>query len=55
MGTGEREIGFCEFREQPFHLILLERHVDFNGGVTGNGCSDSRAHGLEVHFLILPR
>src|SRR6267378_5807801 len=33
-------IGFGEGREEPFHFCLVERHVDFDGGVAGRGGGD---------------
>ena len=40
--AAHRAIGFGEGAEQPFHFCLVERHVDFDGGVTRGGRRDFR-------------
>ena len=44
-------VGFGQFAEQPFHLVLFERHVDLDGGVAGDGCGDPCPNLLQIHFL----
>jgi len=50
--TGHGAFGFGKFCDQPFHLVLLERHVDLDGGVTGDGCSNADADFLDVYCLL---
>jgi len=33
-------VGFGQRREEPFHFSLVERHVDFDGGVARGGGGD---------------
>ena len=42
MRAGHGTVGLGQFRQQPFHFILLERHVDLDGGVAGDGGGDAR-------------
>src|SRR6266852_3786463 len=37
VGAAHGAIGFREGGEEPFHLCLVEWHVDFDGGVAGGG------------------
>src|SRR5258708_27020765 len=37
VGAAHGAIGFGEGGEEPFHFGLVERHVDFDGGVAGGG------------------
>jgi hypothetical protein len=30
-----------QFRQQPFHFVLFQRHVDLDGGVAGDGSGDA--------------
>ena len=48
-------VGFCEFGEQPVHFILLERHVDLDGGVAGDGGGDAGANLFQVQRLLFAR
>ena len=36
MGTGHGALGFRKLGQQPFHFVVLQRHVDLDGGVTGD-------------------
>src|SRR6266852_3577851 len=40
VGAAHGAIGFCEGGEEPFHFGLVERHVDFDGGVARGGGGD---------------
>src|SRR5262249_47410388 len=51
--AGHRTVSFGELGEQPFHLVLIERHVDLDGGMAGDGGSDASANLLQVERLIL--
>ena len=46
------QLGFAQFAEQPGHAFGVERHVDLDGGVAGDGGGDARARGPEVLALI---
>ena len=35
-------VGFGERVEKPFHFCVVERHIDFDGGVAGGGRGDFR-------------
>src|SRR6266404_1915667 len=40
VGAAHGAIGFGEGGEEPFHFCLVERHVDFDGGMAGGGGGD---------------
>lgn len=50
-GTAVRAVGRMfaagEFREEPFHFLLVEAHVDFDGGAAGDGGADVAADFVE--------
>ena len=48
MGAAGGVIGPREGGEEPFHAGGIEGHVDFDGGVTSDGCGDAGAGGFEV-------
>src|SRR5580704_4499862 len=48
VGAGHGVVGFREFGEEPVHFILLERHVDLDGGVAGDGGGDAGANLFQV-------
>ena len=48
-------VGFRQFGEQPVHFVLLERHVDFDGGVAGDGGGDAAADLFQVERLLFAR
>ncbi len=39
--AGHGVVGFRQFGEEPVHFVLLEGHVDFDGGVAGDGGGDA--------------
>ena len=39
--------------QQPLHLVLLQRHVDLDGGVAGDAGSDVGADPVQVQRLLL--
>src|SRR5205085_11195604 len=51
--AGHWAFGLSKFSEQPFHLVLLERHVDLDCSVTRNRCRDTVAYGIEIQHLML--
>ena len=48
-------VGFREFGEQPVHFVLLERHVDFDGGVAGDRGGDAGANLFQIQRLLFAR
>ena len=48
-------VGFGQFREQPLHFVLLQRHVDLDGRVTGDGRGDAGADLFQVQRLFFAR
>src|SRR6267378_7691202 len=47
VGAAHGAIGFGEGGEKPFHFGLVERHVDFDGGVAGGGGGDFGSQGFD--------
>ena len=52
MGAAHRMLGFRKLRQQPFHLVLFERHIDFDGGMARNRGRYARAHCIEINGLV---
>ena len=50
--TAHGTLGFRQLRQQPLHLVLLQRHVDLDRGVASNGGGNARPHFLQVHALL---
>ena len=48
-------IRFGEFGKQPFHFVLLEWHIHFDGGMAGNRRCNTRANRLHVQALFFAR
>jgi hypothetical protein len=48
-------VGLGEFGEKPFHLVPFERHIDFDGSVTGDRRRDPGANGFQINGLIFAR
>ena len=48
-------VGFGQFGEQPFHLVLLERHVDFDGRMARDRGGDASAYLFQVQRLLFAR
>jgi len=48
-------VGFRQFGEKPVHFVLLERHVDLDGGMTGDGGGDASTNLLQVQRLLFAR
>jgi len=48
VGAAGGVVGLGEGGEEPFHASWIEGHVDFDGGVTGDGGGDTGAGGFEV-------
>ena len=48
-------IGFRQLREQPFHFVLLQGHIDFNGGVAGNRRGYTCTDFLQIQRLLFAR
>ena len=55
MGARHGMVGFGEFREQPFHFVLLQRHVDLDGGVAGDGGGNAGTDLFQVQRLLFAR
>src|ERR1700722_4716249 len=47
-----RQLGFAQLTEQPGHALRVERHIDLDGGVAGDGGGDTGAGGPEVLALV---
>src|SRR6201988_3959463 len=45
-------IGFREFGQQPFHLVLFQRHVDFDSRMARDRGGNTRANLLQVQRLL---
>src|SRR5438128_6392938 len=52
MWAGHWTLRLRQFAEQPFHLVLLERHVDFDGRMARNGGGDASANLLQIQRLL---
>jgi hypothetical protein len=50
--TRHRMLGFCQFREQPFHLVLGKRHVDLDRRMTGDAGGNPRARVFKIVSLL---
>ena len=46
-------LGFSKFREEPVDFRVVERLVDLDGSVTGDGCRDAAAAGFGVFGLLV--
>src|SRR5882672_7781083 len=55
MWAGHWMLRLREFSEEPLHLILFERHVDLDRGMTRDRRGNTRAHSLEIDGLIFAR
>ena len=53
MRASHRTVGFRELGQQPLHFVLLQLHVDFDGGMAGDGSGYARAHSFQIDSLIL--
>ena len=53
VGAGGGVFGFAESVEEPTDLLLIQRLVDFDGGVAGDGGGDAMAAGLGVFRLLV--
>src|SRR2546425_12304838 len=45
--AGHGTFGKAQLLEEPFHLAPLERHIDLDGSVAGDGGGDPRAQLVE--------
>src|ERR1700761_9743390 len=52
MRATRRQLGFAQLTEQPGHALRVERHIDLDGGVAGDGGGDTGAGGPEVLALV---
>ena len=52
MGRPWGQLGFAQLAEQPGHALGVERHVDLDRGVAGDGGGDARAGGGEIFPLV---
>src|SRR5260370_435915 len=48
-------LGFRQFRQQPFHFVLLQRHVDFDGRVARDRGCDRGPDLLQIQRLLFAR
>ena len=48
-------VGFREFGEEPLHFVLLQRHVDLDGGMAGDGGGNAPANLFQVQGLFFAR
>ena len=53
VGAGGRVFGFAESVEEPTDLLLIQRLVDLDGRVAGDGGGDATAAGLRVFTLLV--
>ena len=43
---------FASSLQQPLHFVLLQRHVDLDGGMAGDAGGDAGANLLQVQRLL---
>src|ERR1700675_2861742 len=54
VGAAHGTIGLGQGAEQPFHFRLVERRVDFYGGVAGGGGGDFGLQRFDVGVPVFP-
>src|SRR5260370_10074365 len=53
MRAAHRRFSLGELAEQPFHLGLIERHIDLDGRMASGGGGNRRLQGIDRNRLVL--